>query len=119
MKNSDGKTHPVGQKKPNGFGLYDMSGNVIEWCWDLIDCEVRDKSDGDISLLEGTEYPAATRVNPQSPLEGFYRVARGGCLFYDSARVRVSFRCIEIEDDSNDPHGIACGAGFRIARSIL
>ncbi len=36
--NSNGVTHPVAQKKPNGYGLYDMSGNVYEWCWDVYGC---------------------------------------------------------------------------------
>jgi formylglycine-generating enzyme required for sulfatase activity len=35
--NSDGKTHPVGEKRPNGLGLFDMSGNAYEWCWDRYD----------------------------------------------------------------------------------
>lgn len=40
QENSDGSTHPVGQKHANEFGLYDLLGNVWEWCWDLYDADV-------------------------------------------------------------------------------
>jgi len=64
--NSGGTTHPVGQKLPNPWGLYDMPGNVWEWCRDW---------DGD--------YTGGIAVDPQGPATGSVRVIRGGdCYFY-------------------------------------
>jgi formylglycine-generating enzyme required for sulfatase activity len=59
--NSGGKTHPVGQLKPNAWGLYDMHGNVMEWVQDWYG-----------------RYPAEPVTNPQGPASGSHRMRRGG-----------------------------------------
>jgi sulfatase modifying factor 1 len=64
------KTHLVGQKKPNAWGLYDMSGNVWEWCMDW---------------YSGDYYNNSPATNPKGPSSGKYRVLRGGSwLNYDN-----------------------------------
>src|SRR5258706_3162906 len=61
--NSAGKTHPVGEKKPNAFGLYDVLGNVWEWVQDWYSV---------------TYYSHSVESNPKGPDSGEYRLARGG-----------------------------------------
>jgi len=75
--NSDTTTHPVGQKQPNGLGIYDMTGNIWEWCMDRYDEKYYEKS---------------PQKNPHGALTGTYRVLRGGCWNFTAGLVRAAYR---------------------------
>jgi formylglycine-generating enzyme required for sulfatase activity len=68
-------THPVGEKRPNAWGFYDLLGNVAEWCADWSDT-----------------YPAGDVTDPCGPDHGTYRVLRGGCWWADVQNCRPESR---------------------------
>lgn len=94
--NSSGMTHSVGSKDKNELGIHDMSGNVIEWCWDR---------------YGGTFYGNSPKLDPQGVGSGADRVLRGGAWTLEDFNCRVAFR------SNKRPHDNANYRGFRLARA--
>ncbi|MEO7414954.1 MAG: formylglycine-generating enzyme family protein [Opitutaceae bacterium] len=91
-KNSGGTTHPVGLKRPNAWGLHDLLGNVLEWCYDWY---------GD--------YRGGAATDPDGPRSGYFRMARGG-----SWRVGVIV-CRSAARSGGSPDRRDYTIGFRLA----
>ncbi len=90
-----GKTASVGSYQANPLGLFDMSGNVWEWCWDW----------------HQKAYPTIKQSNPQGPIQGEYHVLRGGSWYNSYSNVRAAYR------GSGNPGGRNLNIGFRCLRA--
>jgi formylglycine-generating enzyme required for sulfatase activity len=90
-RNSGGTTHPVGAKQPNAWSLYDMTGNVYQWCADWY----------------AHRYPGGEVTDPTGPDSGSVHVLRGGGWYYDRSYCRSAYRDF-------DPGYRANFIGFRV-----
>lgn len=90
------RTYRVGQKQPNGWDFYDMSGNVWEWCWE-----------------DARGYQAGEATDPIGTTETNSRVCRGGSNYLDARQTRCSYRM------RYDINYRSVFVGFRIARSLI
>ena len=90
------KTYPVGQKKPNELGIYDMSGNVIEWCYDFFG-----------------KYPKGEQINPKGASSGNEHILRGG-----GACANAYYSNVDWRGQSSDKRGGTWCWGFRLACDV-
>ncbi|MDR2734131.1 MAG: formylglycine-generating enzyme family protein [Spirochaetota bacterium] len=98
--NSNDQTHETGKKTPNAWGIYDMHGNVWEWCWDRYG--------------SGYYTDAAAGTDPAGPGTGIIvRVLRGGGFSFPAQGSRSAFRF------SENPSFRSDSVGFRVARTVL
>jgi len=99
--NSGGSTHPVGEKEANAFGLYDMHGNVWDWCWDWC-----------WDWFEDAYHASRPAEDPRGPASGSYRVLRGGSWG------SLAWLCRSANWFCNNP-GYRCNyGGFRVVRTF-
>jgi formylglycine-generating enzyme required for sulfatase activity len=91
-----GQTIPVGMYAPNAWGLYDMHGNIFEWCWDW---------------YSGNRIEMKAETDPKGPNTGIYRILRGGSFNSDGKNVRSAFR------EWHVPTTGYVYYGFRVVRS--
>lgn len=106
-ENSNLQTHVVGLKKPNAFGLYDMCGNVSEWCADWRDSYV--------------EYPYSV-TDPQGPSSGTEKKRRGGCysssMYSGSVQGGINSDFTSSGRQSDYPHTANAVCGFRLSLNV-